>query len=125
MEELLDFMPCPIKERSYILLRWSGYSSTKIFLYTPPTGMFPKISLLCILVAAPFIFTPFDMPQAPNKQLMKLSFTSYTPHPPLHFSELHMVLMWGCESMTHFVEHVNRDIVKQHALESGRPVIAF
>lgn len=60
--------------------------------------------LLCILVAAPLIFTLFDMPHATSQPFMMLSFTSYTPHPPLHLSELHMVLMWGCESMTHFVE---------------------
>lgn len=34
--------------------------------------------------------------------------TALTTSPP---SELHMVLMWGGESMTHFVEHVNRAIV--------------
>ncbi len=65
------------------------------------------------------------MPHANNWSFMMLSFTSYAPHPPPHLSELHMVLMWGCESMTHFVEALNGAIVKQQALESGLLVIAF
>lgn len=50
----------------------------------------------------------------------KLSFTSFTPHPPLHVAYGFDVGLWDT-----FAEHVNGAIVEQQALEFGRLVMGF